>query len=445
MLLLSTADTELLAARACGEDVRTANPANVSADDLPALLEGVDYVVVRLLGGRNAWRDGLDALLRVAAASVVVLGGEAAPDAELMALSTVPAGVAAEALAYLREGGVANTGNLARFLSDTLLLTGSGFDPPQQMPSYGVRGNRPADPDRPTVGVVYYRAHEMSGNAGFVDVLCDAIEEHGANARPVFCPSLRSADAAGYELLQGVDALVVTVLAAGGTRASEASAGGDEDAWDVGALAALDVPVIQGLCLTTPQRAWVDSDAGLSPMDAAMQVAIPEFDGRLISVPFSFKETTADGAAVYVADRERAARVAGIAVRHARLRRVDNRDKRLAIVLSSYPTKHSRVGNAVGLDTPASAVRLLQALRDAGYDVGEFPEDGDTLIHALIAAGGHDVEWLTEEQLRRAPARVPLSSYMEWFDALPTVLRDRMTSAWGEPPGSLYVDGGDIV
>src|SRR4051812_30128037 len=128
MLLLSTADTELLAARACGEDIRTANPANVDLDDLPELLDGVDVVVVRLLGGRNAWRDGLAALLRAAGVPVVVLGGEAAPDAELMALSTVPAGVAAEALAYLREGGVANTANLARFLSDTLLLTGHGFD-----------------------------------------------------------------------------------------------------------------------------------------------------------------------------------------------------------------------------------------------------------------------------------------------------------------------------
>ena len=105
-----------------------------------------------------------------------------------------------------------------------------------------------------------------------------------------------------------------------------------------------------------------------------MQVAIPEFDGRLIAVPFSFKEEGPDGIPVYVADRERAGRLAGIAVRHARLATIPNRAKRVAIMLSSYPTKHSRVGNAVGLDTPASAVRLLQALRDAGYDLGDgFP------------------------------------------------------------------------
>ncbi len=142
-----------------------------------------------------------------------------------------------------------------------------------------------------------------------------------------------------------------------------------------------------------------------------MQVAIPEFDGRLITVPFSFKEPGPDGVPVYRADPERAARVAGIALGYARLRAIPNAEKRLAIVLSSYPTKHSRVGNAVGLDTPASAVALLAALKDAGYDVGDVPTDGDTLIHTLIAAGGHDVEWLTEEQLANAPIRVPGASY----------------------------------
>src|SRR5204862_1109591 len=213
------------------------------------------------------------------------------------------------------------------------------------------------------------------------------------------------------------DALVATVLAAGGTHASQASAGGDEEAWDIGALADLDVPVLQGLCLTSSRAAWDESDAALSPMDAAMQVAIPEFDGRLITVPFSFKEQGPDGIPRYAADPGRAARLAGIAVRHARLARTQNAAKRVAVMLSSYPTRHSRVGNAVGLDTPASAVALLRAMRAAGYDLGDgfpedgFPEDGDELIHALIAAGGHDTEWLTEEQLRAAPARVPLAAY----------------------------------
>ncbi|GAA1301737.1 cobaltochelatase subunit CobN [Pseudonocardia xinjiangensis] len=449
VLLLSTADTELLAARSSGALYRTANPARVEPAGLAPLLDGVDVVVLRLLGGRRAWPEGVDALV-ASGRPVVLLGGEAAPDAELMAASTVPAGVTSEALAYLAAGGRDNLRELHRFLSDTVLLTGEGFAPPAPAPDFGVHGEREQIPGRPTVAVVFYRAHELSGNTAFVDTLCDAIEARDANALPVFCGSLRGVPSAGadglMELLGRADALVATVLAAGGTRASDAVAGGEEDSWDAGALAALDVPVLQGLCLTTSRATWADSDAALSPMDAAMQVAIPEFDGRLITVPFSFKEVDAgDDIPVYRADPERAARLAGLAVRHARLRATPVAERKLAVVLSSYPTKHARVGNAVGLDTPASAVVLLRALRDAGYAVGDFPEDSDELIHTLIAAGGHDVEWLTEDQLAAAPSRVRLDHYRRWFDALPSALTDGIREHWGEPPGSLYVDGTDVV
>jgi cobaltochelatase CobN len=445
VLLLSTADTDLLAARASGAPYRIGNPTRVdAAADLPALLAGADIAVVRLLGGKRAWEDGLGAL-RAAGIPTVLLSGEAVPDAELMAESSVPAGVVAEALRYLVEGGPGNLRELARFLSDTVLLTGEGFEPPAPMPDYGTHGSYAYEKGRPTVGVLFYRAHELSGNTGFVDTLCEAIEAKGANALPVYCGSLRGADAGLYELLQRADAIVATVLAAGGTRASDASAGGDDEAWDIGALAELDVPVLQGLCLTSSRAAWDASDAALSPMDAAMQVAIPEFDGRLITVPFSFKEQGEGDVPVYVADPERAARVAGIAVRHAALKHKPNAEKRLAVVFTAYPTKHSRVGNAVGLDTPASAVRLLDALRGAGYGVDGYPDNGDELIHRLIAAGGHDVEWLTEEQLASAPARVPLADYQRWFAGLDDQLREGMLRHWGEPPGTLYVDGEDIV
>ena len=295
------------------------------------------------------------------------------------------------------------------------------------------------------VAVVFYRAHELSGNTAFVDTLCEALAERGATPLPVFCASLRSADAQLAELLSPADAVITTVLAAGGSAAADAT--GESD-WDAGLLASLDVPVLQGLCLTSSRAQWEASNAALAPIDAAMQVAIPEFDGRVITVPFSFKEEGPDGIPRYAADPERAARLAGIAVRHARLARTPNAAKRVAIMLSSYPTKHSRVGNAVGLDTPASAVALLRAMREAGYDLGDgFPEDGDTLIHALIAAGGHDTEWLTEDQLRAAPARVPLAAYRRFFSDLPNGLGSSIQAHWGAPPGELYTDEstGDIV
>ncbi|MEU4688187.1 cobaltochelatase subunit CobN [Actinoplanes sp. NPDC023714] len=445
-LLLSTSDTDLLSARASGSAWRLGNPARTAVSDLPALLDGVDLVVVRILGGRRAWEEGLDALLdseqRV---PVVVLGGEQAPDADLMKLSTVPAGVAADAHVYLAQGGGENLASLHDFLSDTVLLTGNGFAPAVEAPQWGVLP-RPSTEAETTVAVLYYRAHHMAGNTAFVEALCQAIEAKGARALPIFTASLRTAPPELLAELRKADALVVTVLAAGGTKPATAGAGGDDEAWDVGVLADLDVPILQGLCLTSSRAAWEESDDGLSPLDAATQVAIPEFDGRIITVPFSFKEIDPEGLSVYVADPERALRVAGIAVAHARLRHVPPADRRIVLMLSAYPTKHSRIGNAVGLDTPASTVALLAALADRGYRVGDFTSyDGDGLIHALIAAGGQDPDWLTEEQLAGNPVRISGASYKSWFDTMPEDFRENVERHWGPAPGELYVDGGDIV
>ncbi|WP_405895844.1 cobaltochelatase subunit CobN [Streptomyces sp. NBC_00104] len=458
ILLLSTSDTDLLSARAADGPVpyRFANPSRLALEDLPALLDGAGLVVVRLLGGIRAWQDGLDLLL-ADGRPVVVLTGEQAPDAQLMAASTVPVGIAAEAHAYLAHGGPANLEQLARFLSDTVLLTGHGFDSPAPAPSWGPLERTPrAGTDGPTVAVLYYRAHHMSGNTAFVGALCEAIEDTGARALPLYVASLRAPEPELIEELRAADAIVTTVLAAGGTKPAEASAGGDDESWDAGALTGLDVPILQALCLTGSRAAWEENDEGVSPLDAASQIAVPEFDGRLITVPFSFKEIDEDGLPAYVADPERAARVAGIAVRHARLRHIANADKRLALVLSAYPTKHSRIGNAVGLDTPASAVALLRRLRDEGYDFGgaDVPGlasgDGDELIRALIEAGGHDQDWLTEEQLARNPVRIPAADYRRWYATLPEELRTSVEEHWGPAPGEMFVDRsrnpeGDIV
>jgi cobaltochelatase CobN len=404
-------------------------------DAVAGLLEGAGFAVVRLLGGRQAWPEGLDAVI-ASGIPVVVLGGEAMPDAALQALSTAPAAMVVEAASYLVAGGPDNLAQLHRYLS------GADYVAPHQTASYGVRhGYAPGR--RMTIGIVYYRAHELAGNTGFVDVLAEAVRAQGAAPLPIYCASLRVLEDGLRALLETCDALIVTVLAAGAAGSSAGSAADGDDSWSAGGLAELDVPVLQGLCLTSSRADWAASSAALSPMDAAMQVAIPEFDGRLITVPFSFKEPGPDAIPVYTADPERASRVAGIAVRYARLRSIPHAEKRLAIVLSSYPTKHSRVGNAVGLDTPASAVALLRALREAGYDLGQgFPEDGDELIHTLIAAGGHDVEWLTEDQLASAPARVSLAAHRQWLTG---PLGQSIVDAWGEAPGSLYVDGEEIV
>ncbi|HEX2183368.1 MAG TPA: cobaltochelatase subunit CobN, partial [Rubrobacteraceae bacterium] len=181
LLFITTADTEILAASRAAEllpqgfpEVRCANPATLedAGSFFDGAVPGARAVLVRLLGGRRAWSEGFEELRRrceEGGVPLLAFCGEAEPDAELTALSTAPSGAVAEAFEYLRWGGVANTANLLRFVADTLLLEGYGFEPPAPVPELGVY--HPAlpdgssledlvalhDPARPTVGVVFYR------------------------------------------------------------------------------------------------------------------------------------------------------------------------------------------------------------------------------------------------------------------------------------------------
>jgi cobaltochelatase CobN len=471
---VTTADTEILATAAAVERlgvdfpaVRCANPAGAVDQQafVDELLDGAAVVLCRILGGRRGWPQGFDLLrsrCRRHGIPLLALGGEIEPDAEMTALSLAPAGAVAQAGEYLRHGDVANVEQLLRFLADTFLLEGHGFEPPHEVPDLGVYVPGVGDvaieealarqrPNRPTIGICFYRSHRITGNAAWVDELSAQIDAAGANALAVWSTTLRrDGDGAvpALALLDGhVDALLVTMLATGGSHAGDA-----EQRWDAAALEALDVPVIQAICATSSRAAWVQSPSGLTPLDAATQVAIPEFDGRLLGGVVSFKERGSEagsivGAAIprYVADPERCARVARLAVRHARLRTTPNAEKKIAVLLTSFPTKHARVGMAVGLDTPASALELFDALHEAGYDVQRPYADGDALMHALIAGGGHDPEFVTDEQIAGATLRFPIAEYERWYATLPESLRSAMEARWGPPPGDQFVDGDDYV
>jgi cobaltochelatase CobN len=470
--VVTTADTEILATAAAVErlprdfpEVRCANPAGAAdaAALVDELLDGARVVICRILGGRRGWPEGFDILYERCAernVALLALGGEAEPDAEMTALSLAPAGAVAQAGEYLRHGDVDNVEQLLRFLADTFLLEGHGFEPPHELADVGVylpgagdveleRALSRLDPARPTIAICFYRSHRLTGNTGFVDGLCAAIEQAGGNALAVWSYSLRrdrDGRVPALELLDGhVDALITTMLATGGS----APAGGEE--WDAQALADLDVPVIQAVCSTTSRADWLASDSGLAPLDAATQVAIPEFDGRLSGGVISFKERDADGSPVgvpvprYVPDLERCARIARLAARHAGLRRLPAADRRVAVLLTSFPTKHARVGMAVGLDTPASALTLFDALRADGMSVKHDFEHGDELMHALIAAGGHDEEFLTDDQLGESPLRIAVADYLAWYATLPPALRESVEKRWGPPPGDRYLDGDDFV
>jgi cobaltochelatase CobN len=438
-----------------------------SNDAMAALLQGVienaRIVLVRLLGNASSI-PGFDTLVKDARAHgrhLLVVSGTGEPDPELAALSNVPATVLHEATAYLQAGGVGNMAQLLRFLADRLLMTGFGYAAPAALPEHGIYHPELSglatledwqeirNPAWPTVGITFYRAHWVSGNTRFIDALVDALAERQLNALPVYTASLRTLDETGLptalQFFADIDVLINTTSFAMGDVNAD---GPTQAGWSVAAFDQLNLPVVQAITSSMTREQWQQSERGLNPLDTAMNVALPEFDGRIVSVPISFKQAR-DGMPAdetdYAPLPDRVRRVAGIAARQVRLRRTPPAQKRIAFIFTNSNSKASQIGNAVGLDSPASLFAMLHAMQAQGYRIDGLPETSNALIHELIDRGAYDEDYLTADQLSKAIASVPAARYEQWFAELPQVLQQKMLERWGAAPGSAYVHNGKLV
>lgn len=455
-LYLTNADTEVLTLRSVSDlladvgIVLRAMP--IASDSWKDVAKEASVVCIRLLGGKNAFEGGLEELSDLSKSRGIPLlcfSGESIPDPELTLFSTVPSGIVSQAFDYLVRGGIKNYQNFVRFVLDTCLYGGYGFESPEEVPDVGVFKPIDNGDSAARVAVIFYRAHLISGNTLFVESLSRELASQGLSVYPIYCYSLRSPvgeNSPVHDLLREVspDVIVTTVLASG-------SMNSEDNSWDVTEMNELGVPIVQAMVSSSSREDWKARSAGLVPLDVTMQVAIPEFDGRIITVPFSFKEVVdSDGdfgsdVSAYRADRDRTSRVAEIVARVAGLRRKGNAEKKIAIVLSAYPTKRSRLGNAVGLDTPASVIRLLHELRNAGYRVERIPESGDSLMDELVETFNYDVPTLSESQLQKVQMTLSSDEYQAEFESFGQQLKDGIVAAWGEPPGSIYMHGSDFV
>ena len=497
ILFITTADTDILTAdRALTSmpegfpRVIALNPsalrlnadeaAGHHGDDIVSLASEAGVVVLRLLGGKRAMPDSFDALVRhcrSAGIPLIACPGHQEWDEDLVTACTAPAAEVETVFSYLMQGGVQNFQNLFLFLCDAYFSTGHGHDAPAPLPWEGIYHPECPDgtdietyvaqrfqPGRPSIGILFYRAHWMSGNLLPIDTLIRSLEAKGANVLPVYAFSLKHspegdgvANRAFTEYLAAPDGtprvhcIINTMGMSMGELSNEgpAIAGG----WSVDYLDNLNVPMVQAIISTGTQDQWLESNLGLGPIDTAMSVALPEFDGRLISVPISFKEESSSGESSglsgrlqrYVPREDRVELVARLAIKQSNLALKPNSEKRIAVILSNYPTKDARIGNAVGLDTPASAVLVLNALKDAGYNVTDIPETGDELVHRIIERCSNDRDSLTEEQLRLAAGHVTAKQYSEWFSTFPEDVTQEMSRDWGEPPGQVYRTNGSLA
>ncbi len=459
---------------------------NFSVDLYMERVAEARLVIARLLGGSAYWPYGVERLVetcRQHGIPLALLPGDDKPDPELARLSTVPAGACRRLWRYLAEGGPGNAENFLRYagtLAGRQPLSSYLAAPhPNPLPASGAREStehhsapRPACGEREgpapaawegegcfaadwaepapllraglywpghavpgladivrewrgdggVVPIVFYRALVQSGNTAPVDALVRALAARRLRPLPVFVHSLKEPESAS--LLARAFAAHPPAVILSATGFSVAAAGGNDPL-------RTDCPVLQIVFSGGDEESWRAGTRGLGPRDLAMNVALPEIDGRILSRAVSFKaplgrdpETEADLVG-YRPVADRVAFVADLARNWARLRQKAPAERLVAIILANYPNRDGRIGNGVGLDTPQSAVAILRALREAGYRTGDMPENAAALMQRLLSGPSN--------ARPRAPAEETLSfaEYSAFFASLPATVQQQVAARWG--------------
>ncbi|MBB4250229.1 cobaltochelatase subunit CobN [Rhizobium sp. BK008] len=491
ILFLSAADSELAAIAAAHRDrkgqhsLRLASLMSLkhpmSVDTyVERTARHAKLIIVRALGGASYFHYALEALHAAASragALIAVLPGDAKPDAGLVPFSNVDLDDLNALWAYLIEGGDAN----ARAFLDYAGAMLAGMEKPAPAvplmkagiwwPGRGLigveewrqvvaeeswrvaaslsgrteggtsnstekMGIEPAP--SPVVAISFYRALVQSGEIGPIEALVEALVALGLRPLPVFAYSLKDPVSTG--ILESVFSALKPDVVINTTGFAVSAPGADRQST---VLEANEAIVLQAILSASSREAWAASSQGLSARDLGMNVALPEVDGRVLARAVSFKTAARYDAAVetnIVASEPDAGRVrytAELAANWARLRRACAGDRRIALVMANYPNRDGRLGNGVGLDTPAGTIEVLKAMRAVGYPVADIPADGDALIRHLMEGptnSGHDGKIIRET--------LSLSLYNGFLESLPNQIQDEVRARWGDPEDDPYFRGG---
>lgn len=459
ILFLSAADTELASlaqAHRLAPDLPSLRLANFLSLTHPMSVDAyvertaryASLIVVRIIGGETYWPYGLEALHACAlnhGIKIAVLPGDDKPDHGLDRFSTISAHERNELWQYLIEGGAVNAGAFLHYCAALIagsekpesaapLLKAGLWWPGEHVSSLDSIRTHWSDAKAPVAGIIFYRALVQSGQTQPVDALIAALQAKGLNPLPIFVSSLK--DRLSAAVVDGLfeDCPPDIVLNATGFAISSPGAERKPTVLDKRGNVVLQV-IFSG----TPKAVWESSQQGLLARDLAMNVALPEVDGRVLSRAVSFKSAKQFDAAVeanivtHEPHENRVGFVAQLAENWVRLKRKSPDERRVALILANYPNRDGRLGNGVGLDTPAGTVEVLRAMAKNGYSVADLPVDGDALMRALTTGptnAAHDGREIRDT--------ISLNQYKAFFKKLPIAIQKEIEERWGAPENDPY-------
>lgn len=199
---------------------------------------------------------------------LLIVSGTGELDPQMATTGDVAIDVLQTVSNYLMYGGPGNLAECVRFLSDRLLLTGHGYREPQITPEHGVYlrdtegadlddWRKQADQGKPVAAILFYRAHLLSGNTGFIDALAEALSARGLEPLCIFTSSLkdhRDGAPAAFRFFPVRPGIVISTLS---FAHGDINAGGVTEAGsNITALEELGVPILQTMAASVPQASW---------------------------------------------------------------------------------------------------------------------------------------------------------------------------------------------
>ncbi|SEW39211.1 cobaltochelatase CobN subunit [Chitinophaga sp. YR573] len=411
-------------------------------------------VVCRLLGGRNYYPylfETISIICEQKHIPVLFLPGYDAPDVELLNSSTVEANIADTVWKYLCAGGKQNLINCLKYIFHAIFNQPYSFAPVQRIADLFlfdikkgiITQEEQADNNLPNVAILVYQTHYLADNLEPVHYLADNLK--GINPVIAFVNNLRDQNTCNdlYDLLTNKGTRTIDVII--NTTSFSIKSLNEED--DNFIFQKINAPVIQAIFASCTKEIWQDNLFGLTPTDVAMNIALPEIDGRIITTAVSFKSSLGKDALTdsdilkYSTHPEGCDEVLEFTRRWITLKHKTNAEKNIALIMPNYPNKDSRLANGVGLDTPASIVEILHALQQQAYEVGEFiPKDSAELIQLITNYVTNDMDTYRPYQVS-----ISIQDFEKYYQKLSPVLQQKVTQQWGNIEDSPNYNNNEFI
>ncbi|AEG15764.1 Cobaltochelatase [Desulfofundulus kuznetsovii DSM 6115] len=446
-------------------------------EDLALALDDLaraDLVFLYRSTAETVW-DELEKAVKNLARPVVCV----AHDPALWVLSTVGPDVVSRCYTYIVQGGKENFAHMLRYLAVEVLGERLEYSEPLTFPWEGIyhpaasgcfatvedylswyetylsQAGWPQSlvASAPTVGLLFGRNNWVNGNLAVEDLLIRLMEEKGLKVIPAFCYSLKDAElgtrgsgevvreyffnSGGRSRINALVKLISFFLEAR-TRTDDflredvASSG-------VALLQRLGVPVFQPVTsFYRTVEEWVEDPQGLN-RDIAWCVALPEFEG-VIEPVFIAGARREGELEIRVPVEERCRHLVDRVARWVELAQKPVHERKVAFILHNNPcaSVEATVGGGANLDTLESVARILRRMKEAGYSV-EVPAGGKELIDTIMNRKAiSEFRWTTTDEIISkggALKLMPVEEYRQWFDHLSLRVKERLTEAWGAPPG----------